>query len=139
MSIFEWNPDWETGNERIDKQHRELFRQMERLLLSLTEGGVTEEVERTLLLLGDYIATHFNTEEALMLEQGYPGRARHMAVHGELRRKVEALVVEYQLDSSAISASVLDFLVTWLKEHLAGEDHLMAAFLREAATHTTKN
>ena len=133
MDLFSWNPEWETGYPVIDQQHMQLFQQLELLMVALAEGREVAETERTLLLLGDYIEKHFQDEETLMQLHGYPALGRHRDIHDDLRGRVEVLVATYQRDPRSIPASVMDFLLDWLKEHLGEEDRLMAEYLRNLA------
>jgi len=130
LSIFPWNPEWETGEPAIDEQHKQLLAQLGRLMVALAEGREALETERAMLLLGDYIDTHFRDEEALMEAKGYPGLTHHQLIHDEMRERVRVLMATYGHDPRSIPASVMDFLLTWLKEHLGGEDRLMAQHLR---------
>ena len=130
MPIFPWNPDWDTGEASIDRQHQDMLTQLGRLMVALAEGREALETERAMLLLGEYIETHFRDEEALMARAQYPGLAHHRLVHDEMRERVQAMVATYGHDPRSIPASVMDFLLTWLKEHLGGEDRLMAQYLR---------
>ena len=130
MPIFPWNPAWETGQPKIDQQHMQLLEQLGRLMVALADGKEAAETERAMLLLGDYIDDHFKDEEALMASSGYPGLAAHRIIHNALRDRVEALMETYGHDPTSLPASVMEFLLNWLKEHLAGEDRLMAEYLR---------
>ena len=130
MSVFPWNPDWETGDPTIDQQHQQLLDQLGRLMMALAEGGELPETERALMLLAHYIDTHFRDEEALMERHGYPGLEQHRVIHEDLRRRVTALGETYGEDPRTIPVHVMDFLLSWLKDHLAGEDRLMAGYLR---------
>jgi hemerythrin-like metal-binding protein len=104
---------------------------LEQLILALAQGREVAETERALLLLGDYIEDHFKDEEALMDLAGYPGLTHHRAIHDGLRAQVKSLVETYHYDPRSIPSSVMEFLLSWLKEHLAGEDRLMADYLRQ--------
>ena len=130
MAMFDWDPTWETGNARIDGQHRELLAQMERLFNAVEQQRGAAETERTLLLLSGYIDTHFREEEALMEGAGYPGLPDHAAIHRDLQARVTRLVEAYLQDLNPITKEVMDFLLSWLRTHLAGEDRTMAGFLR---------
>jgi len=130
MPIFPWNPDWETGVPSIDQAHQQVLIQLGRLMVALAEGREALETERALTLLGTYIDTHFREEEAIMAQAQYPGLAHHRLVHDEMREQVRTLVTTYGHDPRSIPAGVMDFMLTWLKEHLSGEDRLMALYLR---------
>jgi hemerythrin len=130
MLNFSWNPVWETGEAVIDRQHRGLFDQMGALSLALAAGGEVAATERTLLLLGEYIETHFQYEEGLMAQTAYPDRARHLAAHDAMRSRVKALVASYLDGQPLIHLEVMDFLISWLVEHLSGEDRRFALHLK---------
>ena len=133
MSVFDWDPSWDTGVADVDHQHRELLRQMERMMTALVEGRQAAETERTILMLGDYIETHFRTEEDLMARSGYPGLAVHRAVHDGMRAQVIALAATYQRNPAEVPGDVMDFLTSWLVDHMTGEDLKMALHLRGQA------
>ena len=130
MSSFSWNPAWAMEVPAIDRQHRELVHRMELLATAIALGGEREELERTLLFLGDYIEVHFQTEEDLMDAYRYSGKLRHQASHDELRTRVKALVDTYLEGREALHMDVMDFLISWLVGHLAAEDRLLANHLR---------
>lgn len=133
MPALEWKTAWETGHPEIDRQHRELIQQLERLLTALAEGWEADETVRALVYLGDYVEFHFAAEEAEMAKIDYPRLVDHKAIHDGLRAQVKKLIKDYRGDPHSIPASVAEFLVGWLKTHLSVEDQLMAAHLRAAA------
>lgn len=131
MSVFDWDPAWDTGVPEVDRQHRELLLQMERMMAALVEGREVAETERTILLLGEYIETHFATEEDLMIRSGYPGLADHRLLHEGMRLRVLDLVATYQRNPMEVPGDVMDFLTRWLVDHITGDDLRMAVHLRE--------
>jgi len=130
MAMFDWNPDWDTGNPRIDQEHKQLLNQMERLFVAVAEGRKKGETERALMLLGEYVDSHFSHEEELMKRTGYPDLAEHRAIHEDLRSQVQAMVGSFIDNPEPLPAAVIDFLVNWLKEHLGQADRKLAAHLR---------
>jgi hemerythrin len=54
MGLIQWNPDWDTGIEEVDCQHRVLLNRMGQLATAMAEGWHASETEKTLLYLGDY-------------------------------------------------------------------------------------
>lgn len=135
MPNFLWNPAWESGVEEVDGQHKELLRRMELLSIKMIEGGELAETERTLLFLRDCVEFHFNAEEALMRKIDYPGLAGHHKVHIEMRKKVNDLVHGYRHGHNIEPSGVMGFLVSWLIEHMNGEDRKMATFVRKGSHH----
>jgi hemerythrin len=138
MGLIQWDPDWETGIIEVDAQHRVLLNRLGQLATALAEGWHASETEKTMLYLGDYVETHFRAEEAIMERCGYPGLEQHRAVHDDLRRRVATLAEAYHRDPRSLPADVMDFLMGWLVDHLAGEDKLMATFLREQASESSR-
>lgn len=129
MFKFSWNPAWEVGHREIDRQHRELFSRMVKLADAIEQGGEFAEMERTLLQLGDYVETHFAMEEGLMVAAGYSGLEPHRDAHDAMRERVRSLVQDYLEGRQALPMEVMDFLISWLVDHLGSEDRRMAAHL----------
>ncbi len=130
MPIMGWNATWETGDAIVDSQHKQLFQQLERLNSAVTAGKGDGETERTLMLMGEYVETHFRDEESLMRKSGYGGLARHMETHVAMGNQVDSLIQAYLKDHPPTPEAVLVFLGAWLKEHLNGEDRKLAEHLR---------
>ena len=63
----------ETGNELIDQQHKELIDRVNKLLESCYMGTEKRAAIQTLNFLLDYTVFHFEAEEKLQQESGYPG------------------------------------------------------------------
>ena len=67
-----------------------------------------------------------------MAEHGYPGAARHRALHGELIRQLDDLVERFHLSSGALTLDFMDALEDWLVQHIQGEDRRLVADLKAA-------
>ena len=132
--MYLWNSAWETGVPGIDEQHRELFRRMEKLsesIAQLAEHDVLPEVIETALYLRKYVEVHFRAEEALMLETGYPLHAEHVVIHEGMRRQLGALVDAFLKDHKSLTFNLMDFLVTWLLDHINTHDRQFGDFMRD--------
>jgi hemerythrin len=129
MNVLEWNPEWETGIERIDTQHRELLAQIESLMQAIHDREAESRIPGLLVFLEGYVEGHFMDEESQMEASGYPGLNAHRSIHDGMRRRVAALLVEYQEDPACITDDILDFLSDWLINHITGEDRRMARHL----------
>lgn len=66
MTLFFWNSSLETGNVRIDQQHRRLFALTNELADVVRDVGATYDVDRLVAELRDYAASHFCDEETVM-------------------------------------------------------------------------
>lgn len=129
MSLLVWNPQWDTGIEMIDLQHKALLAQVETLLEAIHSNDMDGRLPGLLAFLADYVEEHFRMEEVQMAASAYPGLAGHRAIHDDMRQQVGALLARYQLDSRAVTDEVLDFVTDWLIQHINGEDRRMARHL----------
>jgi len=129
VSLLVWNPEWNTGIELIDLQHRSLLLQVDGLLEAIHSNDMEDRLPGLLAFLSEYVEQHFRMEETQMEASAYPGFAAHLAIHDDMRQQVVALVARYQLDSHAVTEEVLDFVTDWLIKHINGEDRRMARFL----------
>ena len=71
-----WKEKYMLGVPLIDEQHQELFRRVtdfvETVRKPIPWEQKTEQVNRTLDFMKDYVVTHFHDEENLQRELGYP-------------------------------------------------------------------
>jgi hemerythrin len=127
-----WTPALAVGDADIDDQHRELFRRAERLIAALREGD-RGEVLPTLDYLEAYVLHHFEGEERLMRQLGYPGLDEHVAAHREFREEFAALVgdLDRRGPTALVALTLHNWLSAWLRGHLGGVDLRLGRFLAE--------
>lgn len=124
-----WNSAWETGDERIDTQHRDLVAGVNRLAYAIETGRTHDELWRMLSFLALYVHTHFRTEEAIMAESGYPDLARHEAEHLQAHATIDRLVNAYRDGTMGDLREVVLFLHFWVNSHFLGIDLHLARHL----------
>ena len=138
---MEWSKALDTGNQRIDQEHKELFNLTTQILEldSGHAGGKSAEdrkdkVERVVKFLGEYTVKHFAHEEELMAECKYPGRNDHLAEHKAFFPVFENLKQKIVKDGAtlAVSLEVNNVLVKWLTNHIMNSDKKLASFLKTA-------
>jgi hemerythrin len=131
-----WDKDLETGDIRIDNQHRQLFEQLNELIESSNKGDGKKEIFNTLDFLTGYTIMHFKTEEELQLKYGYPDYYIHKVYHEDFKTKVTASV--QRLIDEGPSKELLDVVISmmssWLVNHIKGDDFRMAAFIKSQET-----
>jgi hemerythrin len=130
---LQWTSVLATGVRRLDDEHRELFRRVDRLMDGMLRGD-RSEAESLLAFLREYVPGHFEAEERLMEERGFPDAARHAEEHrrfgAALRRLDDTL-----RRGGPTAALVLDLerlVVSWMEQHVYEAD---AAMARWAAAH----
>lgn len=123
-----WNPNLNTGNRLIDEQHQRIFQIFNSLFRVIGKHRAHEAVGKVLGSLSMYVVAHFNSEERLMAEFGYPGLEAHRAAHEGVRQQVETLVDRFN-SHGLEPAELLDFMQHWLTDHVEHQDKPMARFV----------
>ncbi len=125
-----WNDDYSVGIAALDEDHRRLLHLINNLQTA-AHYPTGEAYERQALdELVDYTRTHFEREEVLMSELGYPGFEEHKRQHEAMIQKVEQFLEAYRKDPAGTIEEMVQFLKQWLLNHIAGTDQQYSAFLR---------
>ena len=109
--VVEWKPTYSLGIASIDKQHKMLVSIIGHLQEAMLEGRTKEVVVPLIFTMNRYTQYHFDYEEQLLKENGYPGCESHRDLHA--------------------GSPVMLFLKTWLVDHIGDQDQQFAAFLKE--------
>ncbi len=135
MQKLEWTPSMETGIDVVDRQHQELVRQVNRLVEAMRAGKGRKMVGEILAFLGRYAVEHFQTEEKIMEQGGYPGLDKHRRVHEAFKKDFGKLAAEYERTPAKLSLTieVQRRVMEWLRSHILGMDQEAAAYLRGRA------
>ena len=121
---MEWSERFETGVQRIDDQHRMLFKMTGDFRAALDEGKGKAVYDILLESLDLYARGHFAFEEDCMFRHQCPAAQRNQTAH----RRFIAIVADYQAkyDVSGFSRldarSLLDTLDEWLSNHICRID-----------------
>ena len=128
---FTWSSDFETHIDQIDKDHKEIIDAYENLYLKMKEGMGHEFVKELVHFLNDYIETHFEREEAFMVEIGYPELENHRIYHQEFTVQVKQLsqsLGESPNNNDLIRVNLL--IKNWLINHIVKEDMKIHYFIK---------
>ncbi len=125
-----WQDGFGVGHPVIDDDHRRLFELFNEFVTAVNQYRADSEIQDVLAELLDYTDTHFDREETLMRQHGYPGYDSHKALHDSFIRQLHD--VNSALDAGGEKgAFVLGFLAKWLSGHILGVDKTLGAYLRE--------
>lgn len=132
MAGLKWDTRLETGIDEIDSQHRELFKRIDSLELSMFGGKPKVEMVMMIEYLESYVEEHFSAEESLMLRCGYPGIEKHRQEHDQFRRKYEKLKKEYKAKGadSYMAMYVKKELRNWWENHIMKSDKAFVPCVR---------
>ena len=132
-----WDDNLNTGNDKVDEQHKTLYQLTSDLIESSMKGESKEKIGERLDFLANYTIDHFAYEEKLMLGTDYPDFAAHEKKHCDFKSAVTELIDDYKTRGSTdeLSKNLENTVVKWLVRHIQGEDIKIAAHVREKNKH----
>lgn len=80
-----------TGNPSIDEHHRDFINRVNELFHYCEKGDGASQSVSMLNYLSIHLGAHFDNEEALHREIGYPGRAEHKKRHEDFKKTIDSL------------------------------------------------
>ena len=120
-----------TGIEQIDREHKQLFDILMELNTLNTDEFLVDkfdQIANVLEELKDYTVKHFEDEERYMREIGYAGLEAQQRVHQAFIDKIEGIDLdEVDDDQQGCIDELVDFLATWLINHILKMDHKIPA------------
>ena len=72
MEKITWDDSFNIQVDVIDRQHRRLVELMNRLIAIQDEKASDDDIAEILGAMTNYLGFHFDTEEQLMIDRGYP-------------------------------------------------------------------
>jgi len=137
MAIIQWSEDFKIGEKEIDKEHWGLFALINDLDDKRAQGAGESSIKSTLMALVAYVDVHFEHEERLMEETGYPDLEDHKKIHKALGSRVDRFRVDYEGSPEAFDyVELMEFLSSWLSEHILRVDMRFSEFLKKQRAET---
>ena len=129
-----WDSTLETGYEKIDNQHKQLFATVNSLIDASMSGKGDKVVMDVLDFLTGYVVKHFGDEEQLMTDYEYPDYLNHKRIHDDFKVTAGELVQQVGMEgpSEQLIDQVVSIVGAWLFNHIRGDDFRMAAFVKAA-------
>lgn len=121
---MKWSDDYATGIERIDDQHKWIFRVADDFRSALEDGQGERTYGVLLRFLQGYIRSHFGFEERCMAEYHCPAaRANHQA-HVEFTETLDDFSRRYAGGGFRVedARELVDTLERWFASHIAHVD-----------------
>lgn len=120
------------GVAMFDAEHRIAVELANRLQEAVAKGESEIALRHVLRRLARYSEEHFAHEEEYMRLSGYPDLERHHTVHERLKSEIvkfETTLQSHAHDREALAAAVVEFIQSWLIEHIRTDDQLLGAYL----------
>ena len=123
-----WVKSFETGIDKIDEQHKQLFEQVD-FLLDINNVNRHREI---IDFLDRYIVKHFSDEQQMHKETKYSKADAHKKMHDEFIVVFHKMKDKYLKEGPTISNNmeINKTAVGWLKDHIMVYDKEYAAFCK---------
>lgn len=121
----------ETGIGMIDAQHRILVDLINRLNDTTGDQELSETAASLLHNLRQYTVYHFAAEETLMVRGGYEKTEEHRKLHQGFVEELEGFTIDTLTGVPELGQGMLEFLRSWLTEHILGDDMSFAATIEK--------
>ena len=129
MALLSWSRQYEIGNDLIDNEHQELFRRINAFHDTWLEQREVQAIAVLLNQLIAYAEKHFQHEEAIMRDAGFPRLEEHQAVHETMVETIFRLRQAFEQANGRIEMETIKFVKNWLIEHIVRNDYLFRDFL----------
>ena len=123
MSKFIWDNRCKIGDTTVDTQHQRLFE----LANQLVAANGAEEITSLIMLFYQHIREHFQAEESLMKQHGYPAYPTHVEAHNLLLDKLIEISKSIQ-NKRWNAADIRIFVNHWVLVHILEVDMQFARF-----------
>jgi hemerythrin len=126
---YEWSPEYQLGVPLIDAQHKKLFFIFKSIVSACKGEKCSNAGVQVLEFMSDYMDYHFKAEEAFW-ELDPVIYATHRKAHYYFVKEVYKATGKVQ-NQEDISDELLEFLGSWLLDHVLGMDRDHFAELQE--------
>jgi len=123
-----WNDSFSVGEPQLDKHHQELARLINELYDCISEPGDYQGVVNMLAALRYYAGYHFEHEERVMAEHGFPGLEAHQDEH----RRFGAVIDEIRRGAAQGMVRpdrLCVYLTRWWTHHVLEHDMAYKPFV----------
>lgn len=117
------------GIAALDSQHKELVAQVNRIAHAIDKKKPVEEINALMDELVRLARKHFEFEEELMTEHGFPGIEAHAREHSGLLQRLANLSEVLRTSNPHKVELVLAFITDWAELHLLQGEKVLGQFL----------
>jgi hemerythrin-like metal-binding protein len=128
MALISWKTEFSVGVVEFDNQHKILIDLINNLHDSMRAGVGKQALSGILSELVTYTKVHFANEEKFFKQYSYPEQSLHMMEHEKLTRQVIEFQKDYEEGKTSMTLDVMDFLRSWLLDHIGGVDKKYTQF-----------
>ncbi|HTJ97677.1 MAG TPA: hemerythrin domain-containing protein [Rhodocyclaceae bacterium] len=128
-----WSDDFNSGLNEIDAPHRHMLGQLGNIAVAIRDGR-TDSFDSVIANLKQHAQEHFDTEEAIMNDVGYPFLPEHVQQHRRFQYNLDLLQEKLKArteDPGHLAFQVKLQLSDWVINHSLKFDRHLAHFMRQ--------
>jgi hemerythrin len=131
VTLLTWSHDCFVGVQAMDDQHGILMDTLNELRLMLVRGTTRRELCIQLERLIEFTQMHFQSEELLLRQQGFPGTEEHRIAHQGLLARLYSALEHINREEIIHFSTLLEFLPAWYQDHVEQLDQPYGKWLNE--------
>jgi hemerythrin-like metal-binding protein len=117
--LVKWIPEYLIGNQMVDMHHKELFSLVNEYLRNDNDFDALLDTFNRLL---SYTKMHFNAEEKILSDNGYPHAEGHIKKHQVFTDKMTVLRNKLNSKDQDVQERIGIYLYKWLANHILKSD-----------------
>jgi len=128
MDILKWDDSYCVGVDKVDAQHKLLFKILNDFVKEINNAD-HDEMTALIKALLNYSDYHFKMEENYLRE--HPAIEDHKSKHQLYISKILSLQQDLE-NGKNVSKDMLDFLVSWLRQHILKTDKIFFSGIHDS-------
>jgi putative two-component system response regulator len=120
IELIQWHEEFSVGSEIIDRQHKQLFTLINKLISAVNNEQNVDTLGEILGAVVDYTHFHFQTEEEII--KSHPSYENHSRIHRDFTSDMRRLAAAESENSFKEANVLLESLTNWLKDHILKTD-----------------
>ena len=135
---MKWIEEYATGVERIDEQHKMIFKTTDDFRAELNDGRGEKFYSLMLNFLMPYCRGHFGFEEQCMEKYHCPVAQQNKEVHARFKEVLDEFQQRYEVNGyqEGEARALLNLVEQWLAGHIARIDVHLRECVKEYADGT---
>jgi hemerythrin len=117
-----WSDVLSVGSDEMDQQHKKLIAIINALAACMDAEFDVKLIETIVAQMLSYAQEHFEAEEQLMREIGFPELESHIEMHQNFRYRVMEFSRPENINAKSCRLTLLTYLSDWLTSHILTED-----------------
>ncbi len=129
-----WSNAFDTGIELIDGEHKMIFSALKDVHLAVENDLGERLISRVILVLCNFVKSHFKNEERFMLEIGYSDLENHQNDHQRYIEKLDGVRDMFSKGQSVLQP-LSEIFSEYLNAHVLIEDAKIGDFAKANPSH----